>query len=312
MFGLGVDSYSYHRLLGAVRTGEVPAVESLPNGSVAVVGEVRRCGAEFVSLETMFLNSPRDFNSEELRSAAGPIEVGLSWGGFEGLAFGSSKDAVEDLGAWLSIARDVGIRLVRIVVGGPRLRGHLDAHRLRATARALASSVDEAAEKGVELALENHGDLNCDELIRLLDETGRDNLGVCFDTANAIRVGDDPILMLKRVMPVVRMVHLKDCSADWRDPIAGPVSVEYGEGVIPVAAIVDQLAAASFAGPICVELGQLPPDADERLLVRRGLAWLHKRRLASGAETSPSRAIASYSGRRRSTQPWTGTDTGRL
>lgn len=308
MFRLGVDSYSYHRLLGAVRRGEMPTTESLPDGGVAVVNEVRRSGAEFVSLETMFLDSPRDLNSARLRSAARQIEIGISWGGFEGLAFGSSKDAIEDLGAWLSIAPEVGIRLVRIVAGGPRLRGQLDTNRLRTTARALARSADKAADKGVELALENHGDLNCDELLQLLDETERDNLGICFDTANALRVGDDPILMLERVLPFVRMVHLKDCSAAWHDPIVGPVSVEYGKGVIPVAAIVDELVRAEFHGPICVELGQLPPDADERFLVQGALTWLRERRSAWGAETSPRQAVPSHSGGRAKSQPWNGAE----
>jgi sugar phosphate isomerase/epimerase len=289
MFLLGVDSYSYHRLLGDVRPGETVAREVLPDGHAAVVREAERCGAEFVSLETMFLDGPRGVNARAVRAVARGVEVGLSWGGADGFAFGSNPRAIEDLETWLRVAASLGASLVRVVAGGPALRGRLDRERLRATGRALAAAADRAGERGIDLALENHGDLTCEELLAVLDEAGRDNLGVCFDSANAIRVGDDPALMLERVLPALRMVHLKDCAAEWDDPVAGPVSVEYGRGAVPVAAIVDALSEGGFAGPVCVELGQLSPDADERHLVEEGLTWLRARRTAAASRGADAR-----------------------
>jgi sugar phosphate isomerase/epimerase len=72
------------------------------------------------------------------------------------------------------------------------------------------------------------------------------------------------------------MVHLKDVEplTPGLDPIAGPRSVPYGEGVIQVGAILSTLRAAGLDGLVCVELGQLGPGAHEAALVRDGVAWL--------------------------------------
>ena len=60
---------------------------------------------------------------------------------------------------------------------------------------------------------------------------------ICLDTANALRVGDDPVEAAALLAPLTRMVHLKDVEPLDRvvDPVAGPCSVPYGEGVVPIA-----------------------------------------------------------------------------
>jgi hypothetical protein len=56
------------------------------------------------------------------------------------------------------------------------------------------------------------------------------------------------------------------------DPVAGPGSVAYGTGVVPVEAVLDKL---RFDGLVCVELGQLGSgDDDEREMVAAGVGWL--------------------------------------
>jgi hypothetical protein len=53
--------------------------------------------------------------------------------------------------------------------------------------------------------------------------------------------------------------------------------VAYGTGIVPLEETLDVLRQAGFDGPLCVELGQIAPGDDERVLVERCLSWLGER-----------------------------------
>ena len=129
-----------------------------------------------------------------------------------------------------------------------------------------------ARDHDLRLALENHGDLTAEQIEQLLEEVG-DDLRVCFDTANALRVGDDVASVARRLAPAIEILHLKDCAGVWDDPATGPVSVPLGEGVIPIEAVLDACPHAL----VCIELGQLTPTAGERALVGTYVEYLRAR-----------------------------------
>jgi len=265
---IGIDSYSYHRLLGEIRPGQTePPLRWRPGD---VVRHAVALGVDGVSLETCFLDRHAPID-------AGPLEVVIAWGHRHGLEYGANPDALRDLLDWLELAAASGCRLVRCVAASPAFRGR----PYLGSAEPLAVAAARARELGLELALENHGDLRAAEVLELVERVG-DGLGVCFDTANAVRVGDDPVEAAALVAPFVRMVHLKDVEPLERvsDPVAGPCSVPYGEGVVDVAAVLATL--AGFDGLVCVELGQLAPGADELALVKDGATWLRRYASSNG------------------------------
>jgi sugar phosphate isomerase/epimerase len=274
---IGIDSYSYHRLLGEVRPGERPVAGAI--GSTAeLIAEMVAAGAELLSLETVFLGPPERFDVGAARAAAGACEIALAWGHPLGLRWGTDPLALEELLAWIALAPALGARIVRCVAAGPALRGAPAGPRLRDTTAALRRAAALAAEHGVVLALENHGDVDGDELAALLDAVPE--LAVCLDTANALRVGDDPVALARRVGARVAMVHLKDVEATAADPRVGPTSTPYGAGVVDLGGVLGALPLAAGL-PVCVELGHLGGGAvDERALVRQGVAWLAARRAA--------------------------------
>ena len=120
---VGVDSYTYHRLLGEVRPGEMPPLHRFPRGSLDVVAEARRLELDFALLQTAFLGEPACFSPDGYRAEAGGVTLGLSWGAPEGLEFGERADGLESLLAWLPHARALGLPVMRIVAGGPAHRG---------------------------------------------------------------------------------------------------------------------------------------------------------------------------------------------
>jgi len=120
---VGIDSYTYHRLLGELRPGEEDPGERLPDGGPAVVAEARALGVQAVSLETCYLDSPSLLDVAALREGADGLELVLSWGAPNGLEFGRSAAALDELLEWISLAPRLGCRLMRVVAAGPRLRG---------------------------------------------------------------------------------------------------------------------------------------------------------------------------------------------
>ena len=195
---IGIDSYSYHRLLGDVRPGEDPPPRQFDTREV--LDHALSLGVDAVSLETSFLELPLP-----------PIDLEpvLAWGHPDGLAV---EGGLDDLLAWIDVAAAIGCELVRCVAGSPRVRCKPTDDLRAAAAR--------AQKRGITLALENHADLRAAEIAELVERV--DGLAVCFDTANALRVGDDPLEAARLLAPWTRLVHLKDVAAGWTDPVAGP------------------------------------------------------------------------------------------
>lgn len=264
---LGVDSYTYHRLLGEVRRGETPSLHRFARGSLDVVAEARLLELDFALLQTSFLGEAAGFRPRDYLAEAGGVALGLSWGAPEGFEFGERPDGLESLLAWLGHAATLGLPVMRIVAGGPAHRGLPESLLIAPLTEACRA----AQQLGIRLALENHGDLTGAQIERLLERV--DGLRVCFDTANALRVGDDVAETARRLAGAIEIVHLKDCAGTWDDPAVGPVSVPPGKGVIPLDAVLDTCPDALA----CVELGQLSPESHERALVGSYIEYVRRR-----------------------------------
>jgi sugar phosphate isomerase/epimerase len=165
---------------------------------------------------------------------------------------------------------------MRITLGSPASRGTEPADvlvaRLIEPVRRVA---DRAADDGIALAIENHGDLTAAQVREVIERADRPNLGVTLDNVNLIRLGDDMLEGTRALAPLTLMVQLKDHLPG--DPFVwgGPVCTALGEGVADLDAILAILADAGFDGAVCVELASLGGgDVDELALVERSVAWL--------------------------------------
>jgi sugar phosphate isomerase/epimerase len=282
---IGIDSYSYHRLLGEPRPGEAKPSRGFGRGPLDVAEHARTLAVDGISLETCFLGPAASLDAGLLRGATDPLELVLAWGHPHGLEFGANEPALRDLLDWLEVAAGLGCTLVRCVAAGPRFRGQAPvAEQIERTVRPLAAAAARARRLGLTLALENHGDLRAADVLDLVARVGDEALAVCFDTANALRVGDDAVEAAALLAPLTRMVHLKDVEPLDRvtDLVAGPCSVPYGEGVVPVAEVLATLGEAGFDGLACVEIAQLAPGSDELELVEGCVGWLRAYRSSNG------------------------------
>ena len=270
---IGIDSYSFHRIFGDVRGGETEPGRHFRSGSLDAIAVAARLRVDSISLQTCFLGLPDRPEIARLRTALGPLEPVIAWGHPQGLEFGTALEAADELDHWIDVAPELRCDLVRLVAGNSGTdRG---GRPIEFLADALGRHIRAARDRGVRLALENHADLTVPELELLVSLVDDPVLGICLDTANALRVGDDPLDATVRLLPQLRMVHLKDVEGLAFEPSVGPRSVAYGTGVVAVREILATLVRAGFDGHVMVELGYLGPgDVDEEELLEVSLGWL--------------------------------------
>lgn len=277
---IGVDTYSYHRLLGELRPGERPVSETWTLAQTKQ--SALRSGAEAIAYETCFLNPP-DIASDAFAEI--PVPFMFSWGHPYGLEFGTSKEAEHDAMRWIDVSARVGASQMRIVIAHPALREALwnSANRQRSIA-ALRRLCDAAASLDVRLAIENHADVTAVELREVIDDVGDPELGVCFDIANALRVGDDPEQAAEVLAPFMMAMHVKDVDLSESWGVTGPASTPLGTGSLPLSSVIDTVLETNPGVWLLVELAHLVnAPMDEEEWVSRDIAWIRSAIESRGA-----------------------------
>jgi len=281
---VGIDSYSYHRRYGEFRAGEAPSTHvpwALEPGPV--LRHARATGADAVFLETCYLPEPEVIDGAMLAGVGPDVRVRFSWGHpwpsgrFHGLDGGRFYGAEQELVRWIDAAARLGEDVLRITAGSPASRGDEPAEVLvERLVGPMRRAADHAADRGVRLALENHGDLRVRDILELFERVDRPaTLGVCLDNVNLIRVGDDMADGTAALAPYTLLVQLKDHLAGDPTVWGGPVCTALGDGVADLGGLIAILAAARFDGPVCVELASLgPDDVDELAMIERSVEWL--------------------------------------
>jgi len=137
--------------------------------------------------------------------------------------------------------------------------------KLAATLETLGN---DAAALGHPLALHSHAGTFVEtpaEVARLAELTDPALVGFCLDTGHTIVGGGDPLATLRRLGRRVVHVHLKDVAAepleairsgrlpDFLEALRGRIFTELGGGVLPVAALLDELADRDYEGWLMVE-----------------------------------------------------------
>ena len=129
--------------------------------------------------------------------------------------------AAGDLARNLAYARHIGADVMRIVGGSRRTRPESWAAHKRQLVRMLKPLVGAAEKHGVVMAMENHIDLLSDEMVDVMTTIDSPWLGVCLDTANNLRLFEDPVVVARALAPWARATHVKDLGVRRGDPRGG-------------------------------------------------------------------------------------------
>lgn len=122
-----------------------------------------------------------------------------------------------------------------------------------------AAAVSILREHGIRFAYENHAEHGAAELVSRLGTGDEDVVGIVLDTGWCGTHGWDPLDLLRGFGARVFAVHLKDVKARRPEKTGmelvdmGHESCRLGEGIVPVRAVAEALAAADFRGPVSLE-----------------------------------------------------------
>ena len=284
---VGIDSYCYHRLLGEVYPEQQPP--ATPLTMERVIDRAHELGCEGISLESCFFPS---FDAGYLADVRARLDAYgfdrvYAWGHPDGLEAGRNPQAKEDLVRHIHHAKAIGATVMRVV--GSSFSFVHDPHepQLRILSGWLKEAVRVAAGEGVSLAIENHIDYDADEILRLIMEVDSPFFGVNLDTANFLRVHDDPVEAAEKLAPHVLATHIKDV-----EPVKGRsvcgwnyfACVAAGEGLVEIDKIVAILVRAGYRGLLAFEVDMPAPrwlDREDEM-VERSVGFL-KQLVASEA-----------------------------
>jgi sugar phosphate isomerase/epimerase len=145
----------------------------------------------------------------------------------------------------------------------------------------LTACLEHADAAGVRLLYENHvrgatwtaNDFTqpAARFLEIMRRTAATRLGILFDTANNLALDDiEPLALLEQVADRVKAVHLSDLR---RHGAFEPVRL--GEGVAPIAAVLNALVAIGFDGWISIEeASRSGPEAFPAAVAFADAAWI--------------------------------------
>ncbi|WP_151719638.1 sugar phosphate isomerase/epimerase family protein [Gemmobacter serpentinus] len=286
---IGIDSYSFHRFFGET----YPGIEADPGKRLTVwdfLDHVVSLGVGAVSLESAFLDAGDTALIDDLRRKldAQGLERVWAWGHPRGFRSGQEPAAMEDARRSLRAAQSLGAGVMRICAGGRGTRMASWPQMREALLPLLSDLTREAQRAGVVLAVENHIDLFADELLDLVESIGSPYFGICLDTANNLRMYENPREVLRKLAPHTKATHIKDIIALGGDPgtIAFWPSVATGEGLIDMAEVVSVLRGVNYGGVLAIEIDYLAPgQGDEFAALARSVTNL--RRILDGQPALP-------------------------
>jgi sugar phosphate isomerase/epimerase len=154
------------------------------------------------------------------------------------------------------MAKALGSPVFRVVLGAGedrRSEGGIDA-RIADTVKVLKSQRSKAIDAGVKIAVENHaGDMHSLELVRLIEEAGRDYVGANMDSGNAVWTCEDPLQNLENLGPYTISTSLRD-SAIWESTNGATAQwTAMGDGTVDLKAYFKRFAELCPGVPVHIE-----------------------------------------------------------
>jgi sugar phosphate isomerase/epimerase len=276
---VGIDSYCYHRFFGEVYPMQKPAAR--PYTMDSFLDRAKALGCDGVSLESCFFP---EFGGKYLSGLRRRLDdLGFdrvyAWGHPDGLEAGGNEKAKDEMIAHIEHAKLLGAPVMRVVGSSLMFRFSPHEPQLKILAEWFREAADIAARHGIRLAVENHIDYNSDEILWLIEEVDSEYFGINLDTANFLRVLDDPVEATRKLAKHVYATHVKDIL-----PVKGVSARDWyyfscvaaGEGLIEIDKIAQVLKDAGYTGFLAFETDMPHPDytGREEEMVEKSISYL--------------------------------------
>jgi sugar phosphate isomerase/epimerase len=261
---VGIDSYCYHRFFGEVYDQQVQPQKGLTLEDF--IHRAKELGVDGVSLESCFI--PR-FDNGYLSEVRGMLdEFGLdrvfAWGHPDGLEGGKNEKMFDEMIEMIEYAQEIDAKVMRVVGSSLMFRFEPHEPQIERLSKMFSEAVKVAQKADVKMAVENHLDFNSDELLSILKNVNSPYLGINFDTGNFVRVLDDPIQAMEKLVDHVYATHIKDLKIQQGVPVnewyffsCTPIG---GGGIVDNQKLAQMLEDNGYEGFLAVEIDFLHPD----------------------------------------------------
>lgn len=269
---LGLDSYSYHLAFGA-------HADYAPRRRLTLfdfIARVAALGLDGFQIDPLHLTSRSRAYLAEIRAAAAERNLFVEHG-----AIGLEP---RHLQRELAVSHRLGSPVLRTFAGFDRYDRRTDvAAEIRRAIAALKKVRAAAADLGVKLAVENHGDLTTDELVRIIRAVDSPWVGICLDVGNPLLTLEPPLPAVAKMAPYAVSTHCKDYAVRPTNDGARITGVALGRGVIDLPAVMQVLRAHSPLDRIILEIPVEAGGDGSRCLaredacVRQSVAYARRR-----------------------------------
>jgi 3-oxoisoapionate decarboxylase len=277
---VGIDSYCYHRFFGEVYGNQSPPPADRKMNYEDFLRRAVELKVDGVSLETCFFDSFDDAYLKRLKEIIdqGNLETVVAWGHPKGFEGGKKPEEMEELKRMFGVCHALDSKVMRVVGSSLDYRNDPPEPQIRALTGIFKEVAAIAQDQGVRVAVENHFDFTVGEFVDLLDRIDSDYFGMCYDTGNALRNGDDPVEGARILGNKVFATHTKDVA-----PLYGVspkewyffATVPVGQGIVNMPALVDVLLATGYQGLFAIELDYMDPRyVDEDLAVEQSVRYM--------------------------------------
>jgi sugar phosphate isomerase/epimerase len=161
----------------------------------------------------------------------------------------------------LDLAAAVGAPAACVATGRP-LPGTLPEEARDRLHESLHELLDHAERRGVDLGIEFEPEMlieSTGEVLELIDEIGRDSLGVNLDLGHAAVYGEEPAESIRRCAGHITGVHLEDIVGGIRGKHYHRIP---GEGDLEFAPVFEALDDVGYEGFVTMELYTYPDEPD--------------------------------------------------
>lgn len=108
--------------------------------------------------------------------------------------------------------------------------------------------------QGLTVGIENHGDWMADELVEILRQISSPHLGACVDFGNSLALLEDPLEVARKLSPYAVTSLLKDMTISSTEEGFILTEVPLGQGIIPLAKIMEILRRGRSDIHFCLEM----------------------------------------------------------
>jgi sugar phosphate isomerase/epimerase len=261
---VGIDSYCYHRFFGEVYDQQVAPQKSMTLEDF--IHRARELEVDGVSLESCFIPRFDDGYLSQIKGMLDEFKLDrvFAWGHPDGLEGGKNEKMFDEMIEMIEYAKAIDARVMRVVGSSLMFRFEPHEQQIERLSRMFSDAVKEAAKAGVKMAVENHIDFNSDEMLTLLKNVNSPYLGINFDTGNFVRVLDDPIQAMEKLVTHVYATHIKDLKIQQGVPVnewyffsCTPIG---DGGIVDNQKLAQALEDNGYEGFLAVEIDFLHPD----------------------------------------------------